>query len=244
MRLIKEAQLGNSHATGSDPAGDEHGTKAGFRDRTRAATASTRAPGIPPNRLCACKSAAACKTTLSTCVPRKTGHPFATARWPANTGRHGLREEGMAWVRLLTRGSSGVKPRQGDVGAVAAWRGAGRGGGHVKARVLVSNSCPASWLSPVAARDGAAATVRPSHRQGMEPSRRQRLQPQLSRVALEVGTRPPMRRPPSSRSSSSPRSPLPPPLLPRWEKIGGKIPWRRRRAGPEQGTAGQFIQAN
>jgi hypothetical protein len=32
MRLIKEAQLGNSHATGSDPAGDEHGTKAGFRD--------------------------------------------------------------------------------------------------------------------------------------------------------------------------------------------------------------------
>jgi hypothetical protein len=123
-----EARLGNSHAPGSDPAGDEHGTKAGFRDRTRAATASTRAPGIPSNRLCASKSAAACKTILSTCVPRKTGHPFATARWPANTGRHGLREEGMAWVRLLTRGSSGLKPRQGDVGAVAAWRGAGRGG--------------------------------------------------------------------------------------------------------------------
>jgi hypothetical protein len=37
--LIKEVQLGNGHATGSNPAGDEHGTKAGFRDRTRAATA-------------------------------------------------------------------------------------------------------------------------------------------------------------------------------------------------------------
>jgi hypothetical protein len=37
--LIKEAQLGNGHATGSNPAGDEHGTKAGFRDRTRVATA-------------------------------------------------------------------------------------------------------------------------------------------------------------------------------------------------------------
>jgi hypothetical protein len=60
MRLIKEAQLGNSHATGSDPAGDEHGTKAGFRDRTRAATASTRAPGISPSRWWARKSLDEC----------------------------------------------------------------------------------------------------------------------------------------------------------------------------------------
>jgi hypothetical protein len=158
MRLIKEAQLGNNHATGSEPAGDEHGTKAGFRDRTRAATASTRAPGISPNRLCASKSAAACKTSLSTSVPRKTGHPFATARWPANTGRQGLREEGMAWVRLLTRGSSGVKPRQGDVGVVAAWRGAGRGGGM---------SRPGCWCRTPVQLPGCHLW-----RQGMEQQRR------------------------------------------------------------------------
>jgi hypothetical protein len=111
-----------------------------------------------------------------------------------------------------------------------------RRGGHVKARVLVSISSPASWLPPVAARDRVAAAVHPSHRQDMEPSRRQRLQLQLSHVALEMGTRLSMRRSPSSRSSPSPRSPLPSPLLPRWEEFGEKVPWRRR-AGPEQGTA-------
>jgi hypothetical protein len=54
MPLIKEAQLGNSHATGSNPAGDEHGTKAGFRDRTRAATANGLAVHKTGEKQCGC----------------------------------------------------------------------------------------------------------------------------------------------------------------------------------------------
>jgi hypothetical protein len=62
------------------------------------------------------------------------------------------------------------------------------------------------------------------HRHDMEPSRRQRLQHQLPHVAMEMGTRPSMRGSPSSRSSPSPRSPLPSPLLLRWEDLGMKSP--------------------
>jgi hypothetical protein len=200
-----EARLGNSHAPGSDPAGDEHGTKAGFRDRTRAATASTRAPGIPSNRLCASKSAAACKTILSTCVPRKTGHPFATARWPANTGRHGLREEGMAWVRLLTRArrvSSQGRERP------LPWRVGAAQRGMSRHRVLASISSPASWLPFVAARDSSSGGAPcPSAGHGAE---------QEAAPAAPAFPTPPwswahvLQCPgsPSSRCSPSPRSPL------------------------------------
>jgi hypothetical protein len=97
-------------------------------------------------------------------------------------------------------------------------------GGMSRHRVLASISSPASWLPPVAARDRAAAAVHPSHRQDMEPSRRQRLQLQLPHVAMEMGTRPSMPGSPSSRSSPSPRSPLPSPLLLRWEELGKKSP--------------------
>jgi hypothetical protein len=66
--------------------------------------------------------------------------------------------------------------------------------------------------------------VHPSHRHDMEPSRRQRLQHQLPHVAMEMGTRPSTCGSPSPLSSPSPWSPLPSPLLLRWEELGKKSP--------------------